>query len=145
MVRKVDVVIENFRPGVMESWNLGPSELMQINPDLIYTRVSGYGQYGPYANKPGYASVCEAFGGLRHLTGHPGDAPVRTNLSLGDSLAGLHAAFGTALALIARERQQRSSMATKEGLGQIVDVAIYESVFNMLESVVPEYDRFKLV
>jgi crotonobetainyl-CoA:carnitine CoA-transferase CaiB-like acyl-CoA transferase len=135
LVRKLagecDVLIENFKPGTMEKWGLGPAELKQRRPDLIYTRVSGYGQSGPYASKPGFASVCEAIGGLRYVNGFPDRPPVRPNLSLGDSLAGMHAVVGVLLALLARG---------KTGTGQVVDVAIYESVFNMLEGIVPEYD-----
>ena len=129
---KSDVLIENFRPGTMEKWGLGPKELAAENPALVYARISGYGQTGPYASRPGFASVCEGIGGLRYVNGFPGEAPVRPNLSLGDSLAGLHAAFGVVLALL----EQRSSGNN----GQVVDVAIYESIFNMLEAVVPEFD-----
>lgn len=128
LANKCDVLIENFRPGVMEKWGLGPIDLKE---DLIYTRISGYGQTGPKAHLPGYASVCEAVGGLRHLNGYPDRAPVRPNLSLGDSLAGLHAAFGAVMALLAREHKSAS--------GQVVDATISESVFNMLEGCVPEW------
>jgi crotonobetainyl-CoA:carnitine CoA-transferase CaiB-like acyl-CoA transferase len=135
LVRKLasecDVLIENFKPGTMEKWGLGPAELKKLRPDLIYTRVSGYGQTGPYASKPGFASVCEAIGGLRYVNGFPDRPPVRPNLSLGDSLAGMHAVVGVLLALLARGKTRT---------GQVVDVAIYESVFNMLEGIVPEYD-----
>lgn len=133
---QVDVLIENFRPGTMEGWGLGPDDLAETNPGLIYSRVSGYGQTGPYASLPGYASVCEGVGGFRYVTGFPDRPPVRPNLSLGDSLAALHAAFGILLALFQRDRRAEGS-----GRGQIVDTAIYESVFNMMEAVVPEYDR----
>lgn len=132
LARKSDVLIENFKPGTMENWGLGPNELKALKPELIYTRVSGYGQNGPYASRPGFASVCEAVGGLRHLNGFSDRAPVRPNLSLGDTLAGLHAVIGVLLALTAQGRQRAG--------GQVVDVAIYESVFNILEAVVPEYD-----
>ena len=135
---RVDVLIENFRPGTMEKWGLGPEAVKTTNPGLIYARVSGYGQTGPYAERPGYASVCEGVGGFRYLNGFPGEAPVRPNLSLGDTLAGLHAVLGVLLAYI-----QRGKPAG--GDGQVVDVAIYESVFNMLEAVVPEYDGAGLV
>jgi len=130
---KSDVLIENFRPGTMEKWGLGPAELKRLRPELIYARVSGYGQTGPYAARPGFASVCEGFAGFRYLNGVPGEAPVRPNLSMGDTLAGLHAVLGILLALAARLRGKAPG-------GQVVDVAIYESVFNMLEGVVPEYD-----
>ncbi len=133
LAAKSDVLIENFRPGTMEKWGLGPDELKALRPELIYARVSGYGQTGPYASRPGFASVCEGFAGFRHLNGFPDRAPVRPNLSMGDTLAGLHAVIGVLLALTARLRN-------KAPAGQVVDVAIYESVFNMLESVVPEYD-----
>jgi crotonobetainyl-CoA:carnitine CoA-transferase CaiB-like acyl-CoA transferase len=132
-----DVLIENFRPGMMEKWDLSPEALKQHNPDLVYTRVSGYGQSGPLASRPGFASVCEGFGGFRHINGFPGEVPVRPNLSIGDTLAALHAVIGILLAL-----QHR---AKPGGSGQVVDIAIYESVFNMLESVVPEYDGADLV
>jgi crotonobetainyl-CoA:carnitine CoA-transferase CaiB-like acyl-CoA transferase len=133
LAAKSDVLIENFRPGAMEKWGLGPADLKVLRPELIYARVSGYGQTGPYASQPGFASVCEGFAGFRHLNGFADRAPVRPNLSMGDTLAGLHAVLGILLALTARLRQ-------KAPAGQVVDVAIYESVFNMLESVVPEYD-----
>jgi crotonobetainyl-CoA:carnitine CoA-transferase CaiB-like acyl-CoA transferase len=129
---KCDVIIENFKPGTMEKWGLGPKQLQAERPDLIYARVSGYGQSGPYAEKPGFASVCEAMGGLRHLNGFADRPPVRPNLSLGDTLAGMHAAMGVLLALVAKLRSRSD--------GQVVDASIFESVFNMLEGVVPEYD-----
>ncbi|KAI8048688.1 putative acyl-CoA transferase/carnitine dehydratase [Syncephalis plumigaleata] len=135
-----DVIVENFRPGTMEKWGLGPDILCADNPKLIYTRVSGYGQTGPYAKRPGYASVCEAMGGLRYVTGFPGETPVRSNISLGDSLAGLHSAFGVLLGLLARNHPNRTDKP-----GQVVDVSIYESVFNMMEGIVPEYDRMGII
>jgi len=132
LAAKSDVLIENFKPGTMEKWGVGPEDLKPLRPGLIYSRVSGYGQTGPYASKPGFASVCEAIGGLRHINGFPDRPPVRPNLSLGDTLAGLHAVIGILLALVAQGRKQSD--------GQVVDVAIYESVFNVLEAVVPEFD-----
>ena len=138
LAARADVLIENFRPGTMEKWGLGPDDLEPLNPGLVYARVSGYGQDGPYASKPGYASVCEGVGGLRYVNGFPGQPPVRQNLSLGDSLAGLHCAFGILLALLHRERASQRA-------GQIVDVSIFEAVFNMMEAVVPEYDRLGMV
>lgn len=130
--QQCDVLVENFRPGQMERWGLGPDEIKAINPDLIYTRISGYGQTGPYAERPGFASVCEGFSGFRYVNGVPGELPVRPNLSIGDSLAGIHAALGVCMAYI-RLLQQGP------GHGQVVDVSIFESVFNLLEGVVPEY------
>jgi crotonobetainyl-CoA:carnitine CoA-transferase CaiB-like acyl-CoA transferase len=142
LARKVDVVIENFRPGTMEKWGIGPRDVERDNPGVIYCRVSGYGQTGPYSRKPGYASVCEGVGGFRFVNGFPDRPPVRPNLSLGDSLAGLHAALGIVMALYNRDGRKTGEGA---GRGQQVDVAIYEAVFNMMESLVPEYDRLGVV
>ena len=142
-----DVLIENFRPGTMEKWGLGPDDLRDGNPGLVYTRVSGYGQTGPLAGKPGFASVCEGFGGFRHINGFPGQPPVRPNLSLGDTLAALHAVIGVLLALVHRGRIGADAVGGAGGgaAGQVVDVAIYESVYNVLESIVPEYDGAGIV
>lgn len=131
----IDVVLENFRPGRMEQWGLGYEDLKAINPGIIMVRVSGWGQTGPYAHKPGYASVGEAIGGLRYVTGDPDRPPVRAGISLGDSLAGLHAALGLLMAVYHRD-------VKGTGEGQVVDVSIYESVFNVMESLLPEYDMF---
>ena len=131
LLSKADVVIENFRPGAMESWGLGPDAVKAVNPGIIYARISGYGQTGPFSEKPGYASVTEGYGGFRYINGEPGKAPVRPNISLGDTVAAIHAALGVALAIIERH---------KSGEGQVVDVALYESIFNLLEGIVPEYD-----
>lgn len=133
LIDSADVLIENFRPGVMEAWQLGPDTLKQSNPGLVYARISGFGQTGRYASKPGFASVCEGMSGFRYVNGFPDQAPVRPNLSIGDSIAGLHAALGIVLALF--ERQGHG-----EGSGQVVDVALYESMFNLMEAVIPEYD-----
>lgn len=130
MARHCDVLIENFRPGTLERWGLGPEQLHAENPGLVIARISGYGQDGPYAERPGYASVCEGMGGFRYVNGQPGEPPVRPNLSMGDTLAGMHAVIGILLALVARARH---------GRGEVVDVALTESVFNLLEAVVPEY------
>ena len=131
LIDGADVLIENFRPGVMEKWGLGPERFKQSNPGLVYTRISGYGQTGPYAHKPGFASVCEGISGFRYVNGFPGEAPVRPNLSIGDSIAGLHAAFGITLSLLSRQTS---------GQGQVVDIALYEAMFNLLEGIVPEFD-----
>lgn len=133
LIDSADVVIENFRPGVMENWGLGPEDIKISNPKLVYARISGYGQTGPYASKPGFASVCEGFSGFRYVNGFAEQTPVRPNLSIGDTIAGIHAALGIALALLERERGDT-------GLGQVVDVALYEAMFNLMEAVVPEYD-----
>ncbi|KIL60643.1 hypothetical protein M378DRAFT_83478 [Amanita muscaria Koide BX008] len=137
---KSDVILENFKPGTLEKWEMGPAHLHPHNPSLIFTRVSGYGQTGPWAPRPGYASVCEAESGFRYINGFPdpqtgglAGPPVRPNISLGDSVAGLHAAFGTVMALLARQKN--------EGKGSTVDVSIVESMLNLMEGIIPEYDR----
>ncbi len=140
LAEQSDVLIENFRPGTLERWGLAPKDLEASNPGLIYARVSGYGQTGPASSLPGYASVCEGFGGFRYVNGLPGERPVRPNLSLGDSLTGLHAAFGVLLSLLQRQRTT-AGPGQKQGRGQVVDIGIFESVYNMMEAVVPEYDR----
>ena len=131
LIETADVVIENFRPGVVEKWGLGPEQFESSNPGLVYARISGYGQNGPYASKPGFASVCEGISGFRYVNGHSGQAPVRPNLSIGDTISGIHAALGITLSLLARQQN---------GQGQVVDVALYESMFNLMEAVIPEYD-----
>jgi crotonobetainyl-CoA:carnitine CoA-transferase CaiB-like acyl-CoA transferase len=131
LIDSADVVIENFRPGVVEKWGIGPDEFKQSNPKLVYARISGYGQTGPYSSKPGFASVCEGISGFRYVNGHPNQAPVRPNLSIGDTISGIHAALGICIALLEQK---------KSGSGQVVDVALYESMFNLMEAVIPEYD-----
>jgi len=133
LLASADIVIENFRPGVLEDWGLDPESLRQENPQLIYARISGYGQSGPYAKKPGFASACEAISGFRYLNGYPQQAPVRPNLSIGDTVSGLHAVIGILMALRAKDHSEQG-----DG-GQVVDVALYESMFNLLEAVIPEY------
>jgi formyl-CoA transferase len=140
IVRKLtldaDVLIENFRPGAMESWGLGPNDLLAINPRLIMLRISGYGQTGPYKDRPGFGVVAEAMSGLRHLTAEPGRIPVRVGVSIGDTLASLHGVIGILMAM--HERQV-------SGKGQVIDVALYEAVFNCMESLLPEYSAFGAV
>lgn len=131
LMDSADVVIENFRPGVMEKWELGPEQLKTTNPDLVYARISGYGQDGPYSTRPGFASVCEGISGFRYVNGFPGQAPVRPNLSIGDTISGIHAVMGIVMALLGKEKGNNG--------GQVVDVALYESMFNLMEAVVPEY------
>jgi formyl-CoA transferase len=138
LARRSDVVVENFRPGTLEKWNLGWDELKEANPKLVLCRVSGYGQTGPYAPRAGFASVAEAMGGLRHLNGFPGEPPPRLHLSLGDSLAGMFAVQGILAALYRRD-------ALGGERGQVVDVSLLESCFALLESTVPEYDRLGIV
>ena len=131
LAARADVVIENFRPGALEKWNLGWDTLAKANPKLIMVRISGYGQTGPYRERPGFAAIAEAFGGLRYVTGFPDRPPVRPNLSIGDTLASLHGVIGALLAL---------HHVKSGGPGQVIDVALYESVFNVMESLLPEYD-----
>ncbi len=136
LATEADILIENFRPGAMESWGLGPDTLLELNPGLIILRISGYGQTGPYKDKPGFGVVAEAMGGLRHLSAEPGRLPVRVGVSIGDTLASLHGVIGILMAL--HEKQ-------KSGLGQVIDVALYEAVFNCMESLLPEYSAFDAV
>jgi formyl-CoA transferase len=138
LVKASDAVVENFRPGTLEKWNLGPDILQKTNPKIILARVSGYGQTGPYAQRAGFASVAEAMGGLRHINGFPGEAPPRTGISLGDSLAAMFAAQGILAALY-----QRDALGGERG--QVIDVSLMESCFALLESAVPEYDRLGIV
>lgn len=133
LLKETDVLIENFRPGTLEGWGLDPEKLLELNPKLIVLRISGYGQTGPYRDKPGFGVVAEAMGGLRHLTAESGRVPVRVGVSIGDTLASLHGVIGILLAL-----QERQS----SGKGQIIDVALYEAVFNCMESLLPEYSAF---
>lgn len=133
LVKEADVLIENFRPGTLEGWGLDPQKLLELNPHLIVLRISGYGQTGPYRDKPGFGVVAEAMGGLRHLTAEPGRVPVRVGISIGDTLASLHGVIGILLALQERHHS---------GQGQIIDIALYEAVFNCMESLLPEYSAF---
>jgi succinyl-CoA---D-citramalate CoA-transferase len=131
LAKRAHVVIENFRAGALEKWNLGWEALSKDNPQLVMVRVSGYGQSGPYSHRPGFAAIAEAMGGLRYVTGFPDRPPVRPNLSLGDTLASLYGVIGALLALLHLKNG---------GGGQLIDVALYESVFNVMESLLPEYD-----
>lgn len=137
LVAESDVLIENFKPGTLESWHLGWPELSAINKGLVMLRVSGFGQDGPYRDQPGFGVVAEAMGGLRHLTGEPGRTPVRVGVSIGDTIAALHGVIGVLLALYHRK--------VNGGNGQVVDVALYESVFNCMESLLPEFSVFGTV
>jgi crotonobetainyl-CoA:carnitine CoA-transferase CaiB-like acyl-CoA transferase len=134
-----DVLIENFRPGRLEEWGLGYDALKAINPGLIMARVSGWGQTGPYAQKPGYASVAEGFGGLRYVNGYPDRPPARANLSLGDTIAGIHTALGILAAVYHRQA------GGGRGQGQVVDMALFEGIFNLMESALPEFDAYGVV
>jgi formyl-CoA transferase len=138
LVKRSDVLVENFRPGTLERWNLGPDQLWEANAKLVIARISGYGQTGPYAPRAGFASVAEAMGGIRHINGFPGEPPPRLHISLGDSLSGMYAAQGVLAALYKRD-------ALGFDRGQVVDVSLMEACFSLLESTVPEYDRLGIV
>ena len=137
LVAEADVLIENFRPGTLEGWDMAPAQLHALNPGLVILRVSGYGQSGPYRDLPGFGVVGEAMGGLRHLTAEPGRVPVRVGVSIGDTLAALHGVIGVLLALYHRKAHG--------GPGQVIDVALHEAVFNCMESLIPEYSAFGTV
>ena len=130
LITDADILIENFRPGTLEKWSLGPDELIALNPRLIVVRVSGYGQTGPYADRPGYGAIGEAMGGLRAVIGEPDRPPARAGISIGDTLAAIFACVGTLVALHSRERT---------GRGQVVDSALYEATLAVMESLIPEY------
>ena len=136
LAARADIVVENFRPGALEGWGLGYEVLSRENPGLILVRLSGYGQTGPYRDRPGFGAIAESMGGMRYVTGFPDRPPVRMNLSIGDSLAAMHAVIGALTALHYRRNT---------GKGQVVDVALYEAVFNLMESTLPEYDRYGIV
>lgn len=136
---KCDVVIENFRPGTLESWGLGPEVLQELNPDLVMVRISGYGQTGPYRNRAGFGSSAESFGGLRYVTGEPDRPAGRAAASMGDTVAGLYGVIGALMLMLQKARGGQSNGS------QVVDVALYESVFSLLESLVPDYDAYGMV
>ena len=145
-----DIIIENYRPGVLEKWDLGYEQLKAINPALIMVRLSGYGQTGPMRDAPGFGAIGESMGGIRYVSGHPDRPPVRIGISIGDSIASLHGAMGALMALRHRDVtggrwNGQTGEACKAGQGQMVDVALYEAVFNMMESLVPEYDHAGVV
>ena len=137
LIADADVLIENFRPGTLEGWGLGPDALLALNPGLVMLRISGYGQTGPYRDLPGFGAIGEAMGGLRHLTGEPSRVPVRCGISIGDTLAALHGTIGILTALYHRK--------VNGGQGQVIDVALNEAVFNVMESLIPEYSAFGAV
>ena len=137
LIAQADVLVENFRPGTLEGWGMSPEELHAINPGLVMLRISGYGQTGPYRDLPGFGVIGEAMGGLRHLTAEPGRVPVRVGVSIGDTLAALHGVIGVMMALYHRK--------VNGGSGQVIDVALHEAVFNVMESLIPEYSAFGVV
>ena len=137
LVKDADVLIENFRPGALEKWGLGWEQLSAVNPNLVMVRISGFGQTGPYSQRPGFGAIAEAMGGIRYTTGSPDRDPARTGISLGDSLASLHAVIGALMGLLA--------VKTGRARGQVVDVSLAESVLNLMEGLVPEYDLFGVI
>ena len=137
LIAQADILIENFKPGTLEKWGMSYEELSVVNPGLIMLRISGYGQTGPYRDLAGFGVIGEAMGGLRHLTGNPGEIPVRCGVSIGDTLTALHGVIGVLTALYHRQ--------TNGGKGQMIDVALYEAVFNVMESLIPEYSAFGVV
>jgi formyl-CoA transferase len=143
LARSCDIVLENFRPGTLERWGIGPAELSAENPDLIIVRVSAYGQTGPRSHEPGFAAVAEAMAGLRALTGEPDRPPSRMGVSIGDSIAGIYAAFGALVALHQRQRDRAAGRSTSVP-DRTVDVALTEAIFSVMESLVPEYDAYNV-
>ncbi len=137
LAKEVDIIIENFKPGTLEKWGIGYEDLKKINPKIIMVRISGYGQYGPYSSKPGFGSIGEAMGGIRYLSGYPDSPPVRTGISIGDSIAAIYAVMSSMMALYHRD--------ISGGKGQYIDVALYEAIFSLMESMVPEFDQFKFI
>jgi crotonobetainyl-CoA:carnitine CoA-transferase CaiB-like acyl-CoA transferase len=137
LLAEADVLIENFRPGTLDKWGLTRAALAEINPRLVISRISGFGQTGPYSKRPGFGAIGESMGGIRYLTGYPGMAPTRVGISLGDSVAALYAVIGILMALYHRD--------VKQGGGQEIDVALYEAVFSLMESMVPEYDQKQVI
>jgi formyl-CoA transferase len=142
LVAKCDVLVENFRPGTLEKWGLGPEVLNEINPDLVISRISAFGQTGPLAPRPGFAAVAEAYSGFRNLVGEPDSAPVRVGVSIGDSIAGLYAAFGVVMSLYQRETFRNGAEIGVPLRERVIDVALHEAMFSMMESLIPDYQAY---
>ncbi|MET4902163.1 CaiB/BaiF CoA-transferase family protein [Paenarthrobacter sp. CC6] len=142
LVAKCDILLENFRPGTLEKWGLGPEVLNEANPELIVTRISAFGQTGPLSGRPGFAAVAEAYGGFRNLVGDPDRAPVRVGVSIGDSIAGLYAAFGSVMSLFQREARRRDPGSGVPLTERVIDVALHEAMFSMMESLIPDYQAY---
>jgi formyl-CoA transferase len=139
LAAKCDILLENFRPGTLEKWGIGPDALNAANPDLVITRISAFGQTGPMSQRPGFAAVAEAAGGFRELVGDPDRPPVRVGVSIGDSIAGLYAAFGAVMALFQRETAKVAGTQGPSLPHRIIDVALNESILSMMESLIPDY------
>jgi formyl-CoA transferase len=147
LAAKSDILLENFRPGTLEKWGLGPEVLNEANPDLIITRISAFGQTGPLSERPGFAAVAEAYGGFRNLVGDPDRPPVRVGVSIGDSIAGLYAAFGSMMSLYQREARRGNAGSGSVGnpvplTERVIDVALHEAMFSMMESLIPDYQAY---
>src|SRR5699024_382473 len=146
LAKSTDVVIENFRPGTLERWGIGPEELTAVNPDIVIVRISGYGQTGPYRDRAGFGSAAESFAGLRYITGEPDRPAGRSAAPIGDSVAGLYGVIGALMLMIKRQRLKAAGVPSDSGhQDNVADVALYESVFSILESIVPDYDAYGVV
>ncbi|WP_433875338.1 CaiB/BaiF CoA transferase family protein [Sinomonas atrocyanea] len=144
LAKHCDILLENFRPGTLEKWGIGPDALNEANPDLVITRISAFGQTGPLSPRPGFAAVAEAMGGFRELVGDHDRAPVRVGVSIGDSIAGLYAGFGSIMALFQREQRRRDSLPAVPLRERIIDVALNEAMLSMMESLIPDYEAYGL-
>lgn len=144
LLRRSDALIENFRPGTLDKWGLTTDVLAEANPELVVARVSAFGQTGPMSARPGFAAVAEGFGGMRDLVGDPDRPPARVGVSIGDSIAGLYAAFGVVMSLLDRERRRRTGAPPVTPVERHVDVALHEAVFSMMESLIPDYSAFEI-
>lgn len=145
LVKQCDVVLENFRPGTLENWGIGPDVLTEANPELVITRISAFGQTGPMADRPGFAAVAEAHGGFRDLVGHPDRPPARVGISIGDSIAGLYAGFGSVMALYQRDVRRTAGLGPAPLAERVIDVALNESMLSMMESLIPDYEAYDVL
>ncbi|MFG1814514.1 CaiB/BaiF CoA transferase family protein [Kribbella sp. NPDC049174] len=145
LVRQCDVVLENFRPGTLEAWGIGPEVLSEANPELVLTRISAFGQTGPMSDRPGFAAVAEAHGGFRELVGHPDRPPARVGISIGDSIAGLYAGFGSVMALFQRDVRRTTGLPPAPLAERVIDVALNESMLSMMESLIPDYEAYDVL
>src|SRR5690625_3851938 len=146
LAENTDVVIENFRPGTLERWGIGPDELTEVNPDIVVVRISGYGQTGPYRHRAGFGSAAESFAGLRYITGDPDRPAGRAAAPIGDSVAGLYGVIGALMLMMKRQRLKAAGIAAPTiSADNVADVALYESVFSILESIVPDYDAYGVI
>lgn len=146
LAKASDIVIENFRPGTLERWGIGPDELTAVNPDIVLVRISGYGQTGPYRDRAGFGSAAESFAGLRYITGEPDRPAGRAAAPIGDSVAGLYGVIGALMLMMKRQRLKAAGVqASGDQTDNVADVALYESVFSILEALVPDYDAYGVI